>query len=222
MKLLIIEDSKRLRKSLTSGFTRLNFTVDETEDGRQGLNYALTYNYDAVILDIMLPSMNGYCILQTLRDRNIKTNILILSAKDQVIDRVRGLNLGADDYLVKPFSFDELHARIQTLIRRSKDLVSPIVAIGELVININLRAAKVKNNQLSLTPKEYAIFEQLALNQGKVIPYESLGNHICDSQDLANKNTIEVHVSALRKKLKKYSMEGLIKTKRGYGYYINN
>ena len=141
MKLLLIEDSPSLRKSLTAGFTRLNFAVDDTGDGQEGLNYALTYDYDAIILDIMLPSIDGFSILQTLREKRIKTNVLILSAKDQVESRIHGLNLGADDYMIKPFSFDELHARILTLVRRSRDFKSPIINIHNLQIDTTMRSA---------------------------------------------------------------------------------
>lgn len=220
MKLLIIEDSSSLRKSIAAGFTRLNFAVDETGDGKQGLNYAMTYDYDAIILDIMLPSMDGFSLLHTLRDNHIKTNVLILSAKDQVENRIHGLNLGADDYMIKPFSFDELHARIQTLIRRSRDFQSPIIVINSLTIDTTMRSANINNNPLNLTPKEYAILEYLALNQGKVVSYDSMDSHIYTSLDIVTRNTLEAHVSSLRKKLKRSGVDDLVKTRRGFGYYI--
>ena len=221
MKLLIIEDSPKLRRSLAAGFTRLGFAVDDTGDGQEGLNYALTYDYDAIILDIMLPTMDGFCILHSLRDRRINTNVLILSAKDQVKDRIHGLNLGADDYMIKPFSFDELHARIQTLIRRSHEFKSPVINLDNLMLDTTMRTASIDNQVLHLTPKEYSILEYLALNQGKVVPYDSMESHIYTSLDIVTKNTLEVHISGLRKKLKNFSMADLIKTKRGFGYYID-
>ena len=210
-----------LRKSLAAGFTRLNFAVDETGDGKEGLNYAMTYDYDAIILDIMLPSIDGFSLLHTLRDKRIKTNVLILSAKDQVENRIHGLNLGADDYMIKPFSFDELHARIQTLIRRSRDFKSPVISIGDLSIDTTMRCASICNVTLNLTPKEYVILEYLAINLGKVVSYESMDSHIYISSDIVTRNTLEAHVSALRKKLKLSGLHDLVKTKRGFGYYID-
>lgn len=221
MKLLIIEDSPSLRKSIAAGFTRLNFAVDETGDGKEGLNYAMTYDYDAIILDIMLPSMDGFSLLHTLRDNHIKTNVLILSAKDQVENRIHGLNLGADDYMIKPFSFDELHARIQTLIRRSRDFKSPIINFDSLAIDTTMRSASINSMPLNLTPKEYSILEYLALNQGKVVSYDSMDSHIYTSLDIVTRNTLEAHVSALRKKLKRSGVDDLVKTRRGFGYYID-
>ncbi len=220
MKLLIVEDSERLRKSLCKGFTELGFAVDSTGDGREGLNYALNYSYDAIVLDIMLPSMDGIAVLRQIRNRRIRTNIIILSAKDQFEDRIKGLNLGADDYLCKPFSFDELHARLLTLIRRYHQLKSNSIEIGEVSLDIQLKQLSVAGVEVRLTPLEYSLVEQLALNLGRVLSAEQLLNQLFDSSVVTTKNAIEAHISAARKKLKAAGSEGLIQTKRSFGYVI--
>ncbi|NOX42504.1 MAG: response regulator transcription factor [Gammaproteobacteria bacterium] len=221
MKLLIIEDSTRLRRSLTAGFSRMGYAIDSTGDGKEGLSYAMINDYDVIILDLMLPSMDGLSILKELRDNKKKTNVLILSAKDQVEDRIAGLNLGADDYLTEPFSFDELHARLLTLMRRMHDIKSPTITIYNVIINTIMREVKVNDSILNLTPKEYLILENLALKQGHIITYASLENNIYTSLEAVTQNALEAHVSALRKKLKHAGACDLLKTKRGFGYYID-
>jgi len=220
MKLLIIEDSERLRKSLTTGFKELGFTVDSTGDGREGLNFALGYTYDAIILDIMLPSLDGISILKKIRDKRIQTNILILSAMNQLEDRVKGLNLGADDYLCKPFSFDELHARVLTLIRRYYQLNSNAIEIGEVSLDIQLKQISVRGEAVRLTSMEYSLVERLALNLNRVLSTEQLINHLFDSCVVTSKNAIEVHISSARKKLKLAGVPEFIQTHRGFGYVI--
>tara|TARA_R110002167_G_scaffold58704_1_gene166101 strand:- start:20176 stop:20862 length:687 start_codon:yes stop_codon:yes gene_type:complete len=220
MKLLIIEDSERLRKSLSTGFKALGFTVDCTGDGREGLNFALSYAYDAIILDIMLPSMDGISILKEVRDKRIQTNILILSAMNQLEDRVKGLNLGADDYLCKPFSFDELNARVLTLIRRYYQLKSNSIEIGAVSLDIQMKQISVNGTVLRLTSMEYSLVERLALNLNRVLSSEQLINHLFDSCVVTSKNAIEVHISSTRKKLKLAGVANFIQTHRGFGYVI--
>ncbi|VAW70488.1 Two-component transcriptional response regulator, LuxR family [hydrothermal vent metagenome] len=222
MKLLIIEDSTRLRRSLVTGFTRLGYAVDDSADGRQGLGYARSNHYDVIILDLMLPGMDGLSVLQELRSQHDETHVLILSAKDDVNDRIQGLNSGADDYMIKPFSFDELHARLLTLTRRKHNVKSPLIGIGELVINTVMRQVSVNSKKLSLTPTEYIILEHLSLNADRVITYSSLIDQICNCQDTISRNTLEAHISSLRKKLKIVNLLDFIKTKRGFGYYVDN
>ena len=220
MKLLIIEDSDRLRKNLQKGFTELGFAVDSTGDGQEGLNFALNFSYDAIVLDIMLPSMDGISLLKRVRNKRIDTNVLILSAKDQYEDRIKGLNLGADDYLCKPFSFDELHARVLTLIRRSHQLKSNSIEIGNVSINIQLKQIDVAGAEVRLTPLEYSLVEQLALNIDRVLSVEQLLNHLFDSSASTTKNAVEAHISSARKKLKSAGAPDLIETKRSFGYLI--
>ena len=160
-------------------------------------------------------------VLKELRDKRKNTNVLILSAKDQVEDRVKGLNIGADDYMIKPFAFDELHARLLTLTRRMHGMKSPYIDLGNTKIDTIMRQVKVDDNVLNLTRKEYLILEHLALNQNRVITYEALGDQIYTGLESVTRNTLEAHVSALRKKLKQSNADDLLKTKRGFGYYIN-
>ena len=220
MKLLIIEDSPRLRRSLVAGFTRLGYAVDNSADGKEGLSFALINHYDVIILDLMLPGINGLSILQELRNKHNETHVLILSAKDEVDDRIAGLNLGADDYMIKPFSFDELHARLLTLTRRKHNVKSPLIRIGKLVVDTVMRQANINNVKLPLTPTEYQIIEYLSLNMNRVITYDALINQIYTCHDCITQNTLEAHISSLRKKLKIVNVTDFIKTRRGFGYYI--
>lgn len=221
MKLLIIEDSERLRRSLSNGFKELGFTVDCTGDGREGLNFALSYTYDAVILDIMLPSMDGISILRQVRNKRIQTNVLILSAKGELEDRVNGLNLGADDYLCKPFSFDELHSRVLAIIRRFYQLKSNLIEVGRVSLDIQSKQLRVDAVVVGLTCMEYLLIERLALNMGRVVSAEQLIDHLFDSSVVASKNVVEVHLSAARKKLKLAGVVDFIQTHRGFGYAIS-
>lgn len=222
MKILIIEDSERLRRTLVIGLKNLGYIVEESGDGVEGLNYALTNTFDLIILDLMLPSIDGLSILKKLRVEKKNTPVLILSAKDQLEDKVKGLNEGADDYLCKPFSFDELEARIKSLIRRSKQVSSSLIDIGDLSIDMDLKKSSVKGQDLSLTPHEYKLLVLLVLNHGKVMSYESIENNTYDFSAEITKNTIEAHISSLRKKLKSHQLDDMIKTRRGFGYYIDS
>ena len=222
MKLLVIEDSTRLRNSLIAGFSRMGYTIDSSGDGKEGLCYAMINDYDVIVLDLMLPSIDGLSILKELRDKRKNTYVLILSAKDKIEDRVMGLNLGADDYLIKPFSFDELHARLLTLTRRKHNVSSPVLTFGNVSIDTVMRKVSINGADISLTPTEYLILEHLALKSDRVITYDSMINHIYTNEDATSRNTLEAHVSTLRKKLNKLKIENLIKTKRGFGYYLES
>jgi DNA-binding response OmpR family regulator len=220
MKILIVEDSPRLCRTLATGFTKLGFKVDTAEDGQHGLQLALHEEYEVIILDIMLPNVDGLSILKTIRENHINTSVLILSARDEIEDRIKGLNLGADDYLCKPFSFDELHARVNTLVRRSHDLNNRTFSLDPLVIDVPLKRISVNGKPLPLTPNEYLLLEVLCLNVGRVVTYESLEQHLYDRDKDVSRNAIEAHVSSARKKLKQFGAEDTIKTRRGFGYYI--
>lgn len=222
MNILIVEDSRTLRETLHDGLSKLGYGVDAVGDGREGLDYARFKEYDVIVLDLMLPSMDGLSVLRELRAAGKKTNVLILSAKDQVEDRVRGLHLGADDYMIKPFSFDELCARIGTLIRRRYDAKNPLIKIGGLTLNTAIREARHGKTVIPLTPGEYAILELLALNRGRVISAEQLldGSHNSDST--SSENLVQVMVCNLRKKLAASGEPEVVKTRRGYGYYIEH
>lgn len=220
VKLLIIEDSRPLLRSLGTGLRKLGYAVDLVADGAEGLDFARLNDYDVIVLDLMLPTMDGLTVLQRLRAFGKTTHVLILSAKDRVEDRIRGLQLGADDYLVKPFSFDELCARIQTLARRHYSAKNPEITISGLVLNTAARTVSRDGRVIALTPAEYGIFEHLALSRGRVLSKEQLINAIHDSDSCPGPNVIEVLICTLRKKLGCDADNPIIKTRRGHGYCI--
>ena len=221
MKLLIIEDSVSLRRSIRIGLENLGFTIDETGDGAEGLSMAMSGEYELVILDIMLPSLDGITLLQTIRAKQLDVRVLILSAKQEPADRVMGLLTGADDYLTKPFSFDELHARLLNLMRRGGlKTISDVIRIDNLALNLQLKLLQVGGTSVDLTPNEYKIVECLFSNQNKVITAEKLSSYIAGQYDLVSKNSIEAHLSSARKKVRVAGGELPIQTKRGFGYII--
>ena len=222
MNILIVEDSKTLRETLHDGLSKLGYGVDAVGDGKEGLDYARFKEYDVIILDLMLPGMDGLSVLRELRAAGKKTHVLILSAKDQVEDRVRGLQLGADDYMIKPFSFDELCARIGTLVRRRYEAKNPQVVIGGLTLNTAIREARRGKTVIPLTPGEYTILEFLALNRGRVINAEQLIEASHSSDATPSENVVQVMVCNLRKKLAAAGEGEAVKTRRGYGYYIES
>ena len=221
MKILVIEDSEKLRKSLKTGLGKLGYAVDFAIDGEQGLQFALHGVYDVIVLDLMLPKKSGLDVLREVRLSKQLPEVLILSARDQTRDRIAGLELGADDYLVKPFSFDELHARIQALVRRKYRFKSPLIKIENLQIDTSLHQASRGTNNIPLTPTEMSILEYLAINRSRVISADKLCDHIYNSDTYSSVNSVEVHVSALRKKLRQAAIVPIIKTQRGFGYYID-
>ncbi len=220
VKLLVVEDSARLRKSLRTGLGKLGYAVDFAPDGESGRRFALGGDYDVIVLDLMLPRVCGLDILREVRRRARQTEVIILSARDQVEDRIRGLELGADDYLVKPFSFDELHARIQALLRRRYRQKNPVVQIADLTINTAFHQVTVDGETVRLTPTELRILEYLALNRGRVVSPQLLQDHVYDSHNLVSTNTLEVHISSMRRKLRKVTAHEVVKTRRGFGYYV--
>jgi DNA-binding response OmpR family regulator len=220
MKLLVIEDSERLRRSLGQGLQRAGFAVDLTADGREGLAYATLNDYDVVILDLMLPQMDGLTVLKSLRRQGKNTHVLILSAKDQVEDRILGLELGADDYLIKPFSFDELCARVRALIRRRYESKDPVVRVGGLEIDTARQQVSRGGTPVPLTPTEYAFLELLILRRGRVVSRDQILGHLYDSAAEVSSNVIEVLVCSLRKKVQPESANPIIVTRRGRGYLI--
>lgn len=220
MKLLLIEDSERLLFSLGQALKRTGYSVDLVSNGIDGYDYARFNTYDVIILDLMLPGMNGLEILGKLRKQGNRTHVLILSARDQVEDRVKGLDLGADDYMIKPFSFDELHARIKTLIRRKFETKNPAITIGPVRIDTLTKQVSRDGKLIRTTPGEYSILEYLALNRGRVLSKEQLLEAIHDSDSYAGTNVIEVLVCKLRSKIGNYDNKPIISTRRGYGYLV--
>lgn len=220
MKILLVEDSERLRKSLTEGLARSGFAVDAVSDGQLGLDYARAALYDVIVLDLMLPVLDGLSLLSELRRDGCPSQILILSAKDQLQDRVRGLEMGADDYLVKPFAFEELLARLKALVRREYKKPNPVVNLGSVELNTALHSVQVDGAEVPLTPHEISLLEALALNRGKVMSVQGLEDRLYNFNSQVTNNTIEVHISKLRKKLREQGVSEVIKTRRGFGYFI--
>lgn len=220
MKLLVIEDSERLRRSLGLGLRRAGFTVDLTGDGAEGLAYAEVGDYDVVILDLMLPGLDGLSVLSTLRAHGRRVHVLILSARDQVRDRIKGLELGADDYLVKPFDFDELCARVRALVRRRHEEKSPVLQVGPLEIDTGLRRVLRDGVEVPLTRSEYRLLEALAFRRGRVIEREHLLAHLYDSTGEVGSNVVEVLICSLRKKIHRDGEPALVCTRRGEGYFL--
>jgi two-component system copper resistance phosphate regulon response regulator CusR len=221
LRVLLVEDSQRLLSSLSQGLTRLGYTVDVAADGEDGLAFAETYEYDVIVLDLMLPGVPGLEVLRRLRARGRKTHILILSARDRVEDRVRGLQMGADDYLVKPFAFDELCARIQALVRRRYQAKNPIIRVGPVEIDTARREVSRAGAALHLTPSEYALLEFLARQPGRVFSQEQLVEHLRSSESEVSSNVIEVLVSGLRRKIHVAGEPPIVRTRRGFGYFVD-
>lgn len=223
MKVLIIEDSTSLRRSLRIGLSNLGFTVDDTGDGSEGLSMVLAGDYSLLILDLMLPSVDGISILKAIRKAGKDIRVLILSAKDLTDDKVDGLLNGADDYLTKPFSFDELHVRLLCLMRRgSLNVNDSTISIGSILLDLHLKLLKCGDTDANLTPNEYKVVECLFTNQGKVISPEKLSEYLAGQYDAIAKNSLEAHLSSARKKVKAIGYELPIKTKRGFGYFVEN
>ncbi len=220
MKILVIEDSERLLYSLGQALKKSGYSVDLVSDGKEGLDFARYNDYDVIVLDLMLPGIDGLTILKRLRAFGKKTHVLILSAKDQVEDRVKGLEAGADDYMIKPFSFDELNARIHTLMRRKFESKSPIIEIGPLSINTATKEIHRDGEAVKVTPGEYSILEYLVLNRGRVLSKEQLLEAMHDSDSFAGTNVIEVLVCKLRNKIGTHGEKPIIATRRGYGYLV--
>jgi two-component system, OmpR family, response regulator len=217
VRLLVVEDEPDLRRAIVQSLSEENFAVDEAADGDAGLHKAIVWEYDAIVLDLMLPGRNGWQVLEALR-RKKATPVLILTARDAVTDRVRGLDGGADDYLVKPFSLVELTARIRALIRRAAGQASSVIELGPIFINLSNRTVSKGDEVVSLTAREYALLELLALHRGKLITRSMIYDHIFGEDDDSLSNLVDVHVSHLRKKLG----AELIETRRGQGYIIHD
>jgi DNA-binding response OmpR family regulator len=220
VKILLVDDSKRLLRSLGQGLRKLGYAVDLAADGEEGLALAETYDYNVIVLDLMLPGLPGLEVLRRLRARGSGVHILILSARDRVDDRVQGLQLGADDYLVKPFAFEELCARIQALVRRRYQAKSPTIRVGPLEIDAARRQVSRNGDALHLTPSEYALLEILAYQRGRVFSKEQLVEHLHRSDSDVSSNVIEVLVSGLRKKIHAEGEPPVLRTRRGFGYFV--
>ena len=215
MKVLVVEDEPRLQRSLTKALREANYAVDAACDGDEALFKAESADYNLIILDVMMPGLDGWQVLDRLR-RQKQTPVLMLTAKDAPADRVRGLDLGADDYLIKPFDLAELLARMRSLIRRAAGQATATIQIGDITIDRRSLAVSMDGKPVALTAREFAILEYLALNRGKVVSRTELYEHLVDENDDTLSNLVDVHVFAIRKKLRPQ----LITTRRGQGYSI--
>ncbi len=220
MKVLIIEDEKNLAEILKKGLEEHSFIVELSFDGEEGLYMAESFDYDAVILDIMLPKLDGLSVLDKLRAKKMDVPVLMLTARGEIGDRVKGLNTGADDYIVKPFEFPELLARLKAVIRRNKGESSPLIEADGLTIDINSRTVRRDGSEIKLSSREYAILEYLALNRGRIISRTELTEHIYDMDFDLDSNIIDVYINYLRNKIDKGRDRKLIHTVRGAGYIL--
>jgi len=220
MRLLVIEDYRPLRQSLTKGLREAGFAVDTTRDGAEGLWYAMGNEYDVIILDLMLPGMDGLSILRKLRAKGRQSHVLILTAKDTLEDRIKGLDLGADDYLVKPFAFKELLARVRALLRRGYRQKNPRIKIKGLRIDLTRQRVWRGRTEIQLTPREYALLEYLAMRAGQTVPRTDIWEHVYEFNSSASSNVVDVYIGYLRKKLERPGKPSLIRTVRGRGYTL--
>jgi DNA-binding response OmpR family regulator len=220
MRVLLIEDHKPLVRALRQGLEEEGFAVDVAADGEEGDFKARTAEYDVIILDLMLPKVDGLTLLQKWRREGIKTHVLVLTARGSIDDKVKGLDLGADDYLTKPFELNELIARLRALIRRNHQVKDPVLRIHDLEIDTAARTIKRGGKTIHLTPREFALLEFLAFHRGKVVSRSMIWEHLYDEQDENTSNVVDVYIRYLRNKIDKGFEPPLILTRWGEGYLL--
>ncbi len=220
MRILVVEDAVLLRESLVDGLTQAGYAVDAVGDGRQALKYAQATDYDLVILDLMLPEVDGLTVLRTLRSKHWEAHVLILSARDRVEQRVEGLRAGADDYLVKPFAFDELLARVETLGRRAHGRKSGELHCDGFVLDLTARSVMVNGSAVPLTPREFAVLEYLTLEAGRPVSRAEIEEHVYDATSPVWSNAIDSLVSSIRRKMAAAGCAETIVTRRSIGYEV--
>ncbi len=220
MRILVIEDNQRLSAALATGLGDAGHTVEVAGDGAAGLRIGLEARHDAIVLDLMLPELDGMSVLRRLRNHGVGTPVLILSARDTVPDRIGGLDQGADDYLIKPFAFDELLARLRALVRRHLNAASNQITIDDLIIDTEAHTVERAGRPVTLSAREYAILEYLALRRGRVVTREQLLDALYLPGDAPASNVVDVYVSQLRRKLEDGGAHRLLHTRRGLGYVL--
>jgi DNA-binding response OmpR family regulator len=221
MRVLLVEDSERLQRSVGTGLRKAGYAVDVTGDGEEGLWYATGNDYDVIVLDLMLPKLDGLSLLRRLREAGKDTHVIILTARDTIEDRVLGLRTGSDDYLVKPFAFDELLARVQALARRGHGVKNPVLRIGNLEIDLATRSARRGGAALDLPPREFALLEYIAMRRGKLCSRTDIEAHIYDQRAELMSNVVDAAIYALRRKIDPPGGPSLIQTRRGSGYVFD-
>src|SRR5437588_3653712 len=220
MRVLLVEDHKPLVRALKQGLEEEGFAVDTAGDGPEGDYKARTAEYDAIILDLMLPKEDGLSLLQRWRRAGLKTHVLVLTARGGIEDKVRRLDLGADDYLTKPFELEELLARLRALIRRGHQVKDPVLRVLDLEIDTASRSVKRAGQAIHLTPREYALLEFLAFHRGRVVTRSMIWEHLYDEQDESTSNVVDVYIRYLRNKIDKGFEPPLILTRWGEGYMM--
>lgn len=220
MRVLVVEDERDLNNIITKYLKKNNFNVDNVFDGEEALDYLNSTEYDLVILDIMMPKINGYEVLKTMRKENNDTPVLMLTAKDAIDDKVKGLDLGADDYLIKPFDFDELSARIRAITRRKFGNTTNILQIDNLIIDINKKIVTRAGINIELTAKEYEVLVYLIQNKGHILSRDKIRDGVWNFDYEGESNIIDVIIKNIRKKIAIGDSKDLIFTKRGLGYVI--
>lgn len=214
MRILVVEDEHHIAQALKKGLEQEAYAVDLAFDGVAGYDLGSTEEYDIILLDLMLPKMDGSEVCANLRKEGIQTPILMLTAKDQIMDKVEGLDAGADDYLAKPFAFDELLARIRALLRRPREVADTILAVGNVVMDVRKKEVKVDNRRIMISAKEYALLEYFLRHANQIVSKQQLIEHVWDYDADILPNTVEVYVKKLREK------DIQIQTIRGFGYRL--
>ncbi len=220
MRVLLIEDHRPLVRALRQGLEEEGFAVDVAHDGEEGNYKAQTAEYDVIILDLMLPKEDGLSLLQRWRRAGLKTHVLVLTAKGGIDDKVRGLDLGADDYLTKPFQLEELLARLRALLRRTHQVKDPVIRVADLELDTAARTVKRAGQLVHLTPREYALLQFLAFHRGKVVSRSMIWEHLYDEHDENTSNVVDVYIRYLRNKIDKGFEPPLILTRWGEGYML--
>ena len=222
MRLLVIEDEPSLLKIIDKRLKEEGYSVDTAKNGREGENFIYSADYDCIILDIMIPFIDGLTLLRKIRAKKVTTPVLLLTAKDSIDDRVVGLDTGADDYLVKPFSFDELLARVRALLRRQKEKRDLILSVGDLQLDTLTREVKRGEKSIELTAKEYSMLEYFLRNKNRVLTRSQIAEHVWDYDFDYNSNIVEVYIRYLRRKIDEDFKNKLLHTIRGGGYMIKD
>jgi DNA-binding response OmpR family regulator len=220
MRLLLVEDDPQLGPTLARGLRELSYAVDLVSDGRDAVYRAAINEYDIIVLDYMIPGMDGLAVAREIRSRGRSTPILVLTARDAIADRVAGLDAGADDYLVKPFAFEELLARLRALSRRAANVLPTVITVGELSLDTRGHRLTKRGREIPLTAKEYALLEFLARNVGAVVSRADITAHVWDDNHDPLSNNLEVFINRVRRRIDDEGAESYIKTRRGSGYLL--